>query len=165
MSKFENYGQEKKIPTGISRDNSAFLNNTQNNSAKTKYNEIQIPSITLPKGGGAMKSIDEKFFINAVNGNAAYYVPLPLSPGRNNFTPSLTLSYNSGAGNSPFGLGSSVDYPVIQRKTEKIPEYNDALESDSFIFSGAEYLVPELISKKDSMREDIWKVNTISRIE
>lgn len=28
---------------------------------KTKSNAIEIPSISLPKGGGAIKGIDEKF--------------------------------------------------------------------------------------------------------
>jgi hypothetical protein len=34
---------------------------------KTKSNEIELPSNTLPKGGGAIKSIDEKFSVNPVN--------------------------------------------------------------------------------------------------
>ncbi|WP_367177028.1 SpvB/TcaC N-terminal domain-containing protein [uncultured Eudoraea sp.] len=41
-----------------------------------------------------------------------------MSPGRNGFTPALSLNYNSGGGNSPYGLGWSVAYPSIQRKSE-----------------------------------------------
>jgi RHS repeat-associated protein len=160
MPNLQNQSEQKSKLPDNSRDNAGFIKNSQDNSSKTKSNLLQIPSVTLPKGGGAMKSIDEKFSVNAANGTAAYAIPLPLSPGRNNFTPSLTLSYNSGAGNSPFGLGWSTDYPVIQRKTEKkFPEYEDALESDSFIFSGAEDLVPELIFSKDSKGADVWKKN------
>src|SRR5436309_8715846 len=99
--------EEEKNKAASERNNSSFINNSGDNSAKTKSNLIQTPSITLPKGGGAMKSIDEKFSVNAVNGTVAYGIPLPLSPGRSNFTPSLTLEYNSGKGNSPFGLGWS----------------------------------------------------------
>jgi len=136
---------------------SGFL---KTDGGKTKSNSIEIPSITLPKGGGAIKGIDEKFSVNAVNGTAAYSMPLPFSPGRSNFTPSLSLSYNSGGGNSPFGLGWSADYPHIQRKTDrKLPEYNDVFESDTFIFSGAEDLVPELILGKDFKGNDTWKKN------
>ncbi len=111
----------------------------------TESNTIQIPQISLPKGGGALKGIDEKFEVNAANGTAGFSIPLPITPGRNNFSPSLTLSYNSGGGNSPFGLGWSVDYPMIQRKTDKrLPQYRDGLEEDIFLFSGAEDLVPFL---------------------
>ena len=101
------------------RDGASFLNNSQMDAARTKSNLVQVPSITMPKGGGAMKSIDEKFSVNAANGTSSYSIPLPLSPGRNNFTPSLTLDYNSGGGNSAFGLGWGSEPPCIQRKTEK----------------------------------------------
>ncbi|MBK8828680.1 MAG: hypothetical protein IPO26_18895 [Saprospiraceae bacterium] len=112
----------------------------------TESNAIKIPKIELPKGGGAIKSIDEKFQVNAVNGTASLSVPLPLSPGRNGNTPQLSLSYNSGGGNSEFGLGWNVGIPSIQRKTEKeLPLYRDAEESDTFIIAGAEDLVPEMV--------------------
>jgi RHS repeat-associated protein len=111
----------------------------------TKSNAIQIPEISLPKGGGALKGIDEKFEVNAANGTAAFNIPLPVTPGRNGFSPSLSLSYNSGGGNSPYGLGWSVGYPSIQRKTDKrLPRYKDGEDEDVFMFSGAEDLVPFL---------------------
>src|SRR5215831_8577718 len=65
---------------------------------------LQAPSITLPKGGGAIKSIDEKFSVNAVNGTGSLSIPVPITPTRNNANPALDLSYNSGSGNSEFGL-------------------------------------------------------------
>lgn len=111
----------------------------------SESNAIQIPQISLPKGGGALKGIDEKFEVNAANGTAGFSIPLPITPGRNGFSPSLSLSYNSGGGNSPYGLGWSVGYPIIQRKTDKrLPRYRDGLEEDIFMFSGAEDLVPFL---------------------
>ena len=117
----------------------------------TKSNAIQIPSISLPKGGGALKGIDEKFQVNAANGTAGYSIPLPVSPGRNGFAPSLALSYNSGSGNSPYGLGWSVGYPMIQRKTDKrLPRYRG---EDGFMFSGAEDLVPYLEKIDDTWVE------------
>lgn len=45
-----------------------------------------------------MKGIDEKFSVNAVNGTAAFSIPLPVSPARG-VVPQLSLSYNSGSGN------------------------------------------------------------------
>lgn len=118
----------------------------------TKSNAVEIPSISLPKGGGALKGIDEKFTVNPSNGTATFSIPLPLTPGRNNFTPSVALSYNSGAGNSAFGLGWNVALPVIQRKTDKkLPTYRDDVEDDIFMLSGFEDLVPYL------REEDDWK--------
>jgi RHS repeat-associated protein len=100
----------------------------------------------LPKGGGALKGIDEKFEVNSSNGTASFSIPLPLTQGRSGFTPSLSLSYNSGGGNSIFGLGWSLGIPSIQRKTDKkLPRYRDNTDEDTFMFSGAEDLVPFLI--------------------
>src|SRR5688572_3931274 len=129
---------------------SSFLNSSQKDAAKSKSNLIEIPSISLPKSSGAIKSIDDKFSVNPSNGTASFSIPLPLSPGRNGSAPSLGLSYNSGGGNSPFGLGWDVSFPMIQRKTEKkLPEYLDDRESDTFIYSGVEDLVPEIIKDAD----------------
>ena len=116
------------------------------NEEKSAYYTPTAPAITLPKGGGALKGIDEKFTVNAVNGTAGLQVALPLTPGRNGFTPALSLSYNSGSGNSEFGLGWSLSLSSIQRKTDKrLPQYNDADESDVFLLSGMEDLQPYLI--------------------
>lgn len=105
--------------------------------------QIQAPSISLPKGGGAIKGIDEKFSVNAVNGTASFSLPLPFSPARG-ASPSLNLSYDSGGGNGVFGIGWSLDLPSIKRKTDrKLPRYLDDEDSDTFLFSGAEDLVPE----------------------
>ena len=72
-------------------------------------------------------------------------VPLPMSPGRSGFTPGLQLTYDSGAGNGPFGFGWSLGTPAITRKTDKgLPLYCDGDESDVFILAGAEDLVPVL---------------------
>jgi len=111
----------------------------------TKSNAIEFPSITLPKGGGALKGIDEKFQVNPANGTAGYSLPLPVTPGRNGFTPYLSLSYNSGSGNGPFGLGWDLALPSIQRKTDKkLPRYRDESDEDIFMFSEVEDLVPFL---------------------
>ncbi len=57
--------------------------------------------------------------------------------------PSLGISYASGSGNGPFGLGWSMSVPGIRRKTEQeLPQYRDAVESDTFSMAGAEDLVP-----------------------
>jgi hypothetical protein len=101
------------------------------------------PTISLPKGGGAIRSMGEKFAANPVTGTGSMTVAIATSPGRSGFGPQLSLSYDSGAGNGPFGFGWSLSLPAITRKTDKgLPQYRDAEESDVFILSGAEDLVP-----------------------
>lgn len=106
-------------------------------------NAVQPPTIALPKGGGAIRGIGEKFAANPVTGSGSITVPIATSPGRGGFGPQLALSYDSGAGNGPFGLGWSLSVPQITRKTDKgLPRYADGIDSDSFILSGTEDLVP-----------------------
>lgn len=118
---------------------------TSHNEDISGKEEISPPAINLPKGGGAIKGIGEKFAVNPVTGTASFSVPIFTSPSRSDFHPKLSLSYDSGAGNGPFGLGWILSVPSISRKTDKgLPRYNDAEESDIFILSGAEDLVPAL---------------------
>src|SRR5499426_1263659 len=77
------------------------------------------PSISLPKGGGAIRGMGEKFAANPVTGTGSMSVPIAVSPGRSGFGPQLSLSYDSGSGNGPFGLGWSLNLPQIARKVEK----------------------------------------------
>jgi RHS repeat-associated protein len=113
--------------------------------AQKAETSFSAPSVTLPKGGGAIRGIGEKFGANPVSGTGSLSVPLATSPGRAGFAPQLSLSYDSGAGNGPFGLGWSLALPAITRKTDKgLPRYADASESDVFLLSGAEDLVPVL---------------------
>src|SRR5882757_1980727 len=103
----------------------------------------RAPSISLPKGGGAIRGIGEKFAANPVTGTGSMSVPIATSPGRSGFGPQLSVSYDSGAGNGPFGFGWNLSIPSITRKTDKgLPRYRDSEESDVFILSGAEDLVP-----------------------
>ncbi|WP_428265996.1 SpvB/TcaC N-terminal domain-containing protein [Haliangium sp.] len=105
-----------------------------------------LPSVTVPKGGGAIRGIGEKFAANPVTGTGSFTVPVAVSPGRSGFGPELALSYDSGSGNGPFGWGFGLSLPAITRKTDKgLPRYVDEDESDTFILSGAEDLVPVLV--------------------
>jgi hypothetical protein len=115
---------------------------------------ITPPSISLPNGGGAIRGIGEKFAANPVTGTGSMTIPIATSPGRSGFGPQLSLSYDSGNGNSPFGFGWSLSLPSITRKTDKgLPKYHDTDESDVFILSGAEDLVPVLIDQGDGKWE------------
>jgi RHS repeat-associated protein len=104
-----------------------------------------VPTLSLPKGGGAIRGIGEKFAANPGTGTGSLTVPIATSPGRSGFGPQLSLTYDSGAGNGSFGMGWSLSLPAITRKTDKgLPRYRDREESDVFLVSGAEDLVPAL---------------------
>jgi len=113
------------------------------------------PTISLPKGGGAIRGIGEKFAANPVTGTGSMTVPIATSQGRSGFGPQLALTYDSGVGNGPFGFGWNLSLPAITRKTDKgLPQYRDAEDSDAFILSGAEDLVPVLVYDD---REQKWQ--------
>ncbi len=117
------------------------------------------PAISLPKGGGAIQGIGEKFDINPVTGTGALSIPVVASPGRSGFSPQLSLSYDSGAGNGAFGLGWNLGVPSITRKTQKgLPQYQDAVDSDVFILSGAEDLVPTLVWNGNDWVRDVQSI-------
>src|SRR5258708_32647361 len=86
---------------------------------KEKKFAVAAPQLSLPEGGGAIRGIGEKFAANPVTGTGSMSVPVYTSPGRCGFGPQLSLSYDSGSGNSPFGFGSAFGLPAITRKTDK----------------------------------------------
>jgi RHS repeat-associated protein len=97
----------------------------------------------------------EKFAANLVTGTGSMSVPIATSSGRSGFGPLLSLSYDSGSGNGPFGFGWSLSIPAITRKTDKgLPQYRDLEESDVYILSGAEDLVPVLQPDGTRFRDD-----------
>ncbi|MCE3552395.1 sugar-binding protein [Pseudonocardia sp. RS11V-5] len=97
----------------------------------------------LPTGGGAVRGIDEKFSVNSGTGTGSLSVPVATSTGRSGFGPRLNLTYDSGFGNGVAGLGWRLDLVAVSRRTEKgLPGYDDARESDVFVMSGLEDLVP-----------------------
>jgi Salmonella virulence plasmid 65kDa B protein len=85
-------------------------------AGKPSDQEIGIapPQLSLPKGG-AIRGMGEKFAANPVTGTGSLAVPIYSSPGRSRFGPQLSLSYDSGSGNSPFGFGWSIALPAISR--------------------------------------------------
>jgi RHS repeat-associated protein len=145
---------------------------------------ISSQAITLPSGGGALQGIGETFSPDPFTGTGSFSVPLGLPPGRNGFQPQLSLSYSTGSGNGPYGLGWGLSVPEISRKTSKgVPRYHDLAgdpaELDTFILSGAEDLVPVAspapgltrfrprteglfarIERLQGNRDDFWRVSS-----
>ena len=137
-------------------------NETSGQEAPQNSFQIAPPAISLPKGGGAIRGIGEKFAANPVTGTGSMSVPIATSPGRSGFGPQLSLSYDSGAGNGPFGFGWSLAVPSITRKTDKgLPKYEDATESDVFLLSGAEDLVPMLVEVAGQWIREVMPPRTI----
>jgi RHS repeat-associated protein len=104
-------------------------------------------TISLPHGGGALQGIGETFAPDLHTGTGNFTIPIAVPPGRNGFQPHLALTYSTGSGNGPFGLGWSLGVPSITRKTAKgVPRYRDGssdlAQRDVFILSGSEDLVP-----------------------
>ena len=48
---------------------------------------VRAPSLSLPKGGGAIRGLGEKFAANPVTGTGSMTVPIATSPGRSGFGP------------------------------------------------------------------------------
>ncbi|MBP8276482.1 MAG: hypothetical protein KAX55_06310 [Propionivibrio sp.] len=122
---------------------------------------VQVPAIKF-KRDGSIGGIGEKFAANPVTGTGSMSVPIATSPGRSGFGPQLSLTYDSGAGNGPFGFGWSLSLPSITRKTEKgLPKYLDGIDSDVFILSGAEDLVPVPVQDASGewVRDDLRTVD------
>lgn len=111
------------------------------------------PNPTLPKGGGAIRSVGESFRVSPATGTVTYEIPLPLTSGRQGFGPTLALQYDSGSGNGSFGVGWTLSLSEISRGTDKgVPVYSDVL--DIIRLSGFEDLVPELTDEGALKRHD-----------
>jgi RHS repeat-associated protein len=102
--------------------------------AKTSASDL----IAVPKAGGALKGLGETFSPDLHTGTGNFTVPITVPAGRNGLQPELKLSYSTGNGNGPFGLGWTLSVAGVARSTKKIPRYQ---ESDIFVLSGAEDLV------------------------
>jgi RHS repeat-associated protein len=128
---------------------------TQDAGRATAESPFAAPQINLPKGGGAIRGIGEKFTANPATGTSSLKVPIALSSGRSGFGPQLSLTYDSGSGNGVFGIGWNLSSPSITRKTDKgLPHYSDDYESDVFILSGQEDLVPVLCENAQGLSVD-----------
>lgn len=87
-------------------------------TAQTDVKGIDIPSVAIPKGGGAIRGIDEKFEVNPINGSASASIPVPVAGGRA-LAPEMAVVYSSGSGNGIFGAGWTLTLSDISRKTDK----------------------------------------------
>jgi hypothetical protein len=96
--------------------------------------------ISLPTGPGSLEGLGENFEPDLSTGTSSYPVKFTAAPGRVGFQPEISLNYNGGNANGPWGMGWELSIPSIQRRTEEgLPSYDDG--QDTFIFHNGEKLV------------------------
>ncbi|KAK5996113.1 Toxin subunit YenB-like protein [Cladobotryum mycophilum] len=140
------------VPTSVQSMREASANQSQQHAtpeASTSTGDSSgqdnhdAPGRLLADGSHG-RSIRERFNVNTQTGGISFTIPIQTSPGRSDFGPSLSLTYDSGSasGNGVFGRGwrlAGVD--SITRKTSiMIPVYND--DEDTFVHSQVGDLVP-----------------------
>jgi len=97
-------------------------------------------AITLPKGGGALRGLGERFAPDLHTGTGNFTIPIAVPAGRNGLEPRLDLGYSTGTGNGALGLGWGLSVPGVTRRTSHgVPVYDD--DKDTFVLSGAEELI------------------------
>src|SRR6202011_5967766 len=74
------------------------LGSSGNGGPSSSPSPFPPPQISLPRGGGAIRGIGEKFAANPVTGTGSVSASIYTSPGRSGFGPQLSLSYDSVAG-------------------------------------------------------------------
>lgn len=100
---------------------------------------VSPSALSLPTGPGSIDGLGESFEAQLNTGTFTYSIPIELPKVRGGASPSLAISYNSGNGNGPLGMGWKLDVPRVQRQTDKgLPQYT---KDDSIIDSSGEELV------------------------
>jgi len=85
----------------------------------------------------------ERLESNPANGSCRIELPFNVPEGRADLGTNLTLSYSSGGGDGPYGLGWSMSVPQVTRRTDKgVPTYGIGEQPDTFQLSGEDDLVP-----------------------
>jgi Salmonella virulence plasmid 65kDa B protein len=80
-------------------------NSTDPSQRQPLFKPAAPPPLNLPKSGGALRGLGEKFKAGGPTGTGNLRVPLPVSPCRGGVEPALALTYDSGHGQGPFGIG------------------------------------------------------------
>ena len=100
--------------------------------------------LSVPAGPGSIEGLGKGFQPQFSTGSAVYELALEVPPGPTGFSPSLTLTYNTGFGNGALGRGWRLTGPLaIERQTVKgFPHFRDTdgdgKVRDVFVFQGEE---------------------------
>ncbi|MEZ8548441.1 toxin TcdB middle/N-terminal domain-containing protein [Vibrio cyclitrophicus] len=97
--------------------------------------------ISLPTGPGTIQGLGEGFNTQLNTGTSQDKLNFSLPTGRNQMTPELSITYDSGYGNGLVGIGRRLSMPYIQRQTvDGLPSY-DASNPDVFVNHEGQELV------------------------
>ncbi|NNE04151.1 MAG: hypothetical protein HKN15_00305, partial [Xanthomonadales bacterium] len=104
------------------------------------------PSMTATVQSSEIGHTEGAFSVDA-SGNARYSVPILVAPGSGGLTPRLNLTYSSGSGNGPLGVGWGLEgFSAITRCPQTLEQdgYSDEVsldESDRFCLDGQRLLL------------------------
>ena len=90
----------------------------QGTPAATPY---AAPSISAPRGGGAIRGIGEKFAANPVTGTGSMTVPVPTSPGSVRLRPRAVALLRLRSGKRRLRLGWSLSLPNVDAQDGQGP--------------------------------------------
>jgi RHS repeat-associated protein len=134
----------------IEKNSLGMMEEKQSANKKT----ISNPTISLPKGGGAITGIGETFQPNGFSGTGSFSIAIPVTSARDSGW-TLSLNYHSGAGNGPFGMGFSLSQPKISIRTEKgIPRYDG---TETYTFDSGELVPKQKEHYKDDQGWDVYE--------
>ncbi len=111
--------------------------------------QATVPELSKAVGGLSLPKLGEKWSTSAPTGQGGVSVAVPL-PAARGISPALAIGYGTQGGNGPFGWGWRLSLPYFVRSSTKaivrehgrgLPEYDDANESDVFVFSDSDDLV------------------------
>ena len=104
----------------------------------------------------------EKFAANPVSGTGSMSVPIATSPGGPVLGRSFPCPTTPAQATDPLGLAGAFLFRPSRRKTDKgLPRYRDGEESDGFILSGAEDLVPVLVESNGQWQSEMLPLRTV----
>ena len=108
---------------------------------------VSPTTISHPTGPGSLEGLGDAFQPALNTGTAKYSVPFQLPGGVAGFTPQLGLSYNSGKGYGPVGIGWQYSVGRIRVQLDKgLPRYGEMPDGiglpDRFLGMEREELVP-----------------------
>ncbi|MBN2591390.1 MAG: VCBS repeat-containing protein [Sedimentisphaerales bacterium] len=104
---------------------------------KPDKNGVSTNVISLPSPPGSIKGLGEAFKPMLNTGTAKYAVALEVPPGPKGHAPELALTYDSGRGTGPCGIGWKIGPGAIQRQTNKgLPLYVDASNNQDYNHDG-----------------------------
>jgi RHS repeat-associated protein len=131
-------------------------------------------ALPLPKGGGSTRGLGDAFTPDLNRGTGSYAIMIEVPKGYRTLTPQLSLTYNSGGGDGPFGYGWSLPLPRIQIDTDSgVADYlNPAyiFEGETLVAMGDGLFRPRIENAFHRIRQvgDGWEVTdksgTVTRL-